>query len=84
MQRMKKQEQHRWDHQPEVGFWSRSPFQISITSSVYEIGRPTTKLFFCLLPLVDLATLDSYEEGDDDNENEGIQKEAARKLSLKV
>lgn len=82
---MQKQEQDHLDHQPEVGFWSRSPFQkISVTSSVYEIGCPTTMLIFCPLPLADLSTLDSYEEDDNDNENEGIQKEAASKLALKV
>lgn len=41
-------------------------------------------LFFCPLPLADLSTPDSYEEDDYDNENEGIQKEAASKLALKV
>lgn len=39
VQRMQKQEQNQWDHQPEAGFWSRSPFQkISITSSVYAVS----------------------------------------------
>lgn len=70
-QRMQKQEQDQWDHQPEAGFWSRLPFQkISITSSVYETGCPPTKLFLCSWSLVDLTTLVSLEEDDDDdNEN---------------
>jgi len=66
--RSRNRKDHR-DHQPEAGFWSRSLFQkISIISAIYEIGHPTTNLFFCSSLLVDLTTHDLYEE-DYNNEN---------------